>query len=292
MRDIGEAFAAMLAADVTTLCACWKLTRSDGEVFGATDHDRALAFDGVTYEPARALASAVFESSAGLAPGRASGAAALDADFLSVDDLAAGVWDGARIDIWKVNWAAPEQRVAVWSGRLSEVTTASGGFTAELVSLKADLERPVGRIYGRRCDARVGDARCGVDVSTVAYRGYGVVTEVLGPKRFRTASLGAFESGWFAGGMLSWEGGANAGSTRRVARHAGRESAEIDLASAPRLPLQAGDAFVVNAGCDRTIETCRTKFSNVTAFRGFPHMPGPDAVLAGPAAGVADGGRR
>ena len=292
MRYIGGAFAALLAADVTTLCACWKLTRSDGEVFGATDHDRALVFDGVAFEPARALASAVFESSSGLAPGRASGAAALDADFLSADDLAAGVWDGARIEIWKVYWAAPQQRVAVWSGRLSEVTTASGGFTADLVSLKADLERPVGRVYGRRCDARVGDARCGVDDSTVAYRGYGVVAEVLGPKRFRTASLGAFAGGWFTGGMLSWEGGANAGSTRRVARHAGRDSAEIELASAPRLPLQAGDAFVVGAGCDRTVETCRTKFSNVAAFRGFPHMPGPDAVLAGPLAGAADGGRR
>jgi uncharacterized phage protein (TIGR02218 family) len=292
MRDIGEAFAAALAADVATLCACWTLTRSDGEVFGATDHDRALAFGGVTYEPARALVSAVFESSAGLAPGRASGAAALDADFLSEDDLAAGVWDGARVDIWKVDWTAPEQRVAVWSGRLSEVALANGGFTAELVSLKADLERPIGRIYGRKCDARVGDARCGVNVSTVAYRGYGSVVQVLGPKRFRATGLGAFAGGWFAGGMLSWEGGANAGSTRRVLHHAGRDLAEFELASAPRLSLQVGDAFVVSAGCDRTFGTCRTKFANGVRFRGFPHMPGPDAVLAGPLAGRVDGGRR
>jgi len=268
------------------------MTRSDGEVFGATDHDRALAFGGVTYEPARAMASATLESSAGLAPGRASGAAALDADFLSEDDLAAGVWDGARVDIWKVNWAAPEQRVVVWSGRLSEVVAANGGFTAELVSLKADLERPIGRIYSRKCDARVGDARCGVDVSTVAYRGYGSIAQVLGPKRFRTTSLGAFEGGWFAGGMLSWEGGANAGSTRRVLHHTGRDVAEIELVSPPRLPLQVGDAFVVGAGCDRSFDPCWTKFSNGLSFRGFPHMPGPDAVLAGPLAGRADGGRR
>ncbi len=292
MRSIGETFAAKLAADVTTLCACWKLTRSDGAIFGATDHDRPLEFEGLTFAPARALASATFEGSAGLAPGRASGAAALDADFLTEDDLAAGVWDGARVDIWRVDWMAPEHRVLVWSGRLSEVASEGGGFTAELVSLKSDLERPVGRVYGRKCDASVGDTRCGVDVSTVAYRGYGAVAEVLGPRRFRTSDLGAFAGGWFAGGMLSWEGGSNTGSTRRVVRHAGRGSAEIELASAPRLPLQVGDAFVVNVGCDKSFETCRTKFANGAAFRGFPHMPGNDAMLAGPLAGHANGGKR
>lgn len=292
MRSIGEAFAARLAADVTTLCGCWKLTRSDGEIFGATDHDRSLEFEGLTFSPARALAAATFETSAGLAPGRASGAAALDADFLSEDDLAAGLWDGARVDIWRVDWMAPEHRVRVWSGRFSEVVSEGGGFTAELVSLKADLERPVGRVYGRNCDARVGDARCGVDVSTVAYRGYGSIADMLGPKRFRTSSLGAFAGGWFAGGMLSWESGANTGSTRRVVRHVGRDFAEIELASAPRLPLQVGDAFVVSAGCDKTFDTCRAKFSNGASFRGFPHMPGNDAILAGPLAGQSDGGRR
>ena len=44
-------------------------------MFGATDHDAALAFDGVTYEPAAGLEAATFESSSGLAPGRAAAAA-------------------------------------------------------------------------------------------------------------------------------------------------------------------------------------------------------------------------
>ena len=176
MREIGDAFAARLAAGGTTLCACWRFERADGEVFGATDHDAALAFDGVSYAPAAGLESATFESSSGLAPGRAVAAGALSLGFLAAADVDAGVWDGARVDVWRVDWAAPEHRVCVWSGRLSEISRRGEAFSAELVSLKADLERPVGRVYSRGCDADVGDARCGVDIEAPAFRAEAVHT--------------------------------------------------------------------------------------------------------------------
>lgn len=290
MRQIDEAFAARLAADGTSLCACWRFTRRDGAVFGATDHDGAIAFDDVTYAPANGLRGAAFESSAGLAPGRASADGAISAGFLSEADLDAGLWDGARVDVWRVDWKAPEHRVCIWSGRLSEVTRRGASFAAELVSLKADLERPVGRVYARTCDADVGDVRCGVDLDDPAFRGEGFVTEVLGTKRVRVSGVGAFDDGWFAGGVLMWSSGANAGASGRVVRHA---EEEIELATAPRFEILVSDTFVVTAGCDKSFAMCGAKFGNRDNFRGFPHMPGPDAVLAGPASDRAnDGGRR
>src|SRR5262245_13938673 len=122
MRQVSDAFAARLAADGTTLCVCWKLTRADGLVFGATDHDVAVVFDGMTYEPANGLAGAVFQSSAELAPGHALAEGAISADFITDADLDAGLWDRARVDAFRVDWAAPEHGVCIWSGRLSEVT--------------------------------------------------------------------------------------------------------------------------------------------------------------------------
>jgi uncharacterized phage protein (TIGR02218 family) len=35
----------------------------------------------------------------------------------------------------------------------------------------------------------------------------------------------------------------------------------------------------IRAGCDKRIATCGTKFANVANFRGFPNIPGQDAVL-------------
>jgi len=289
MREIGDAFAARLAADETTLCACWRFARGDGEVFGATDHDAALVVDGVTYAPAAGLESATFESSSGLAPGRAAATGALSLGFFTAADVDAGLWDGARVEVWRIDWRAPEHRICVWSGRLSEVSRRGDAFSAELISLKAVLERPVGRVYARGCDADVGDQRCGVDLTDAGLRGVGVVTTIRGERRFLASGLGAFLHAWFTGGVLTWTGGANAGAAMRVLSHAG---AEIALARTPRFEIAVGDTFVVTAGCDKTFALCGERFGNRVNFRGFPHMPGPEAVLAGPAAGGNDGGRR
>ena len=169
MRVIDSEFAARLASGATTTCLCWKLTRADGFVLAATEHDRELIVDGVTYSPGGALEASAFTQGAGLQPAQAGAGGALADDAITETDLAAGLWDGARVDVLRVDWQRPDLFVIVWSGRLSEVSRGPGGFAAELVSLKADLERPVGRVYAHACDAVLGDARCGVD--TAAFPG-------------------------------------------------------------------------------------------------------------------------
>ena len=53
----------------------------------------------------------------------------------------------------------------------------------------------------------------------------------------------------------------------------------LTLLEAPVRLIMATDTFIVRAGCDKRIATCGTKFANVANFRGFPHIPGQDAVL-------------
>lgn len=290
MKQIGDVFAARLAASDTTLCVCWRFTRTDGAVFGATDHDALLMVDGVEYRPSAGLDHAMFDSSSGLAPGRALAKGALSLEFLSEADLDAGAWNGARVDVWRVDWRAVEHRLLIWSGRLSEVSRRGEAFAAELVSLKADLERPIGRVYHRNCDADVGDARCGKDLSLVGFHADGVVTETSGARSFSAAGLDSFDPGWFAGGALVWASGGNAGASVRVRRHEGND---IGLVAAARAIIEPGDTFRVFAGCNKSFSMCDAKFANRINFRGFPHMPGPDALLAGPASNRANtGGKR
>lgn len=290
MKQISEAFAARLAAETTSLCHCWRFARRDGAVFGATDHDAELAFDGVVYSPIDGLELILLETSCGLAPGRAAGHGALSLDFVAAGDLDAGLWDGARIDIWRVDWRETAHRMMVWSGVLSEIARGGAAYSAELVSLKAGLERNIGRVYARRCDADVGDARCGVELDAAEYRVSGVVSHATGGSGFRSAALETFASGWFGGGRLAWTSGDNAGLEARIVRHA---NDSLETAGVIRAPIAEGDGFVVTAGCDKAFATCGAKFSNAARFRGFPHMPGPEAVLHGPASGDEnDGGRR
>lgn len=165
MEQISEAFAARLAGEALTLCLCWRLNRRDGTVIGITDHDSALSVGDVTYQPSGALEAGQFVQSDGLKPGQAAGQGILSSDAISEQDLSDGLFDGCQVTVYQVDWGAPEagQR-HVWSGYLSELTlTETGKFEAALVSLKSELERPLGRVLQKRCDAVLGDARCGVE---------------------------------------------------------------------------------------------------------------------------------
>jgi uncharacterized phage protein (TIGR02218 family) len=159
MRDVPEALAAKLADGVTTLAHLWRVERRDGAVFGFTDHDRDLLVDDLTYEAATGLLAGAIEKSVGLSIDTASAEGALSSDALDAEDLAAGLWDGARVDIWRVDWNEPALRVHLFAGKLGEVRRGEGAFAAELRGLQAAYNTPVGRVFSHFCDADVGDAR-------------------------------------------------------------------------------------------------------------------------------------
>lgn len=289
MRHVPEELAARLASGVTTLAHVWRVLRRDGEAFAFTDHDSALAFDALTCVPATGLMTGTIEKGLGLGVDTASMSGALSDAAITEEDLAAGLWDGARVDVYRVDWSAPELRVHLFAGRLGEVRRGRSAFEAELRGLQAALNKPVGRVFSRYCDADLGDLRCGKDIEDQSFRGEGEVSEVLAGAAFRATGLEAFADGWFSRGRIVWAGG----GAQDVALHRVEAGAAVVEMMAPSPSVEIGASFVIYAGCDKRIETCRAKFTNVLNFRGFPHMPGNDAIQSGPIAGERfDGGSR
>jgi uncharacterized phage protein (TIGR02218 family) len=281
VRTIDSGLAAHLAAGVTTLCRCWHLTRGDGVVQGFTDHDRAVVFDGVTYEPAGGFDASEDTSATGFAIGGMEVLGALASDRLSADDLAAGLYDGAAVRVYLVNWMAPAERHLLRAGRLGEVTREDGAFRAEIRGLAAALDEPQGRVFRPTCDADLGDARCTVDLTGAAFRGTGTVTAVADRRRLAASGLGAFAAGWFERGRLAWTSGANTGRAVEVRAHRVSDgTATFELWQPMHAAIAVGDTFTVTAGCDKRFATCVRKFDNALNFRGFPHMPGNDFALS------------
>lgn len=290
MRAIPKSLQAKLDGGVTTLCWCWRVERSDGAVAGFTDHDEDLSFDGVTYRARGGFQPGEIRSELGFSVDAASVAGALDGEALSEADLARGAYDGARVTCLRVDWSAPEDRATVWTCEIGETRRGEAFFEAELRGLSHRLTQTTGRVYSRRCDAELGDARCGKELGGGAFTGAGSVTEAIGARAFRVSGLETFARGWFARGRLKWTGGANAGAAFDVEAH---RAGLIELETAPPFPVAPGDTFSVVAGCDKRLSTCREKFVNAANFRGFPFMPGNDALLAGPATDPRrDGGSR
>jgi uncharacterized phage protein (TIGR02218 family) len=290
MKTLPDGMQAHLDSGATTLCWCWQLTRGDGTVMGFTDHDRALAFDGVSFAAATGFSASEVQSALGLSVDNLTLAGALSSAALNEDDLAAGLYDNAAFQLWRVNWADTAQRVLMKTGTLGEVTRTGGAFQAELRGLAQQLNQPVGRAFGRLCDADLGDGRCTLALMAVT----GAVATMFDARRFTVSGLDDVVAGDLTGGRLAFTSGANAGRAMEIKRHAGSGTiVTIELWRAMSDAVAAGDGFTVTPGCDKQFATCRDRFANALNFRGHPYMPGNDAVLAAPSADQPrDGGSR
>lgn len=287
-------YIAHLATGNTTRALCWRVERADGEVLGFTDHDAPITFGGLTYEAASAFEGSELSESLGLAVDDQDIAGALSSDRITAADLIRGVYDGARVEIFDMNWSAPAARQLQGTFVVGEVERGEVGFRAEMRSEVARLGAKAGGRFIPECSAAIGDARCGVDLDGASFTGSGAVAALLADG-FTVTGLGGFALGWFNRGVLTWGSGANAGRRSEVrAFGSGIAGRTIALWRDPPFPIEAGDAFTVTAGCDKTFASCRAKFANGVNFRGFPQMPGEGfaaeyAVTGDPA---LDGGSR
>lgn len=281
MKELSEDFRAHLASGTTTLCWCWRTTRRDGLIQGFTDHDRDLVFGGTTFEAAAGFTATEIRDSLGLSVDNLEVTSALSSGRLTERDLAAGLYDDARVEIFRVNWQSPEQRVLMRAGSLGEVRRSGSTFTAEVRGLAHYLQQPRGRLFQYTCDADLGDARCGVDLGHISFSATGTIESVTDGRRFTASGLANYASEWFARGLVTFTSGAAQGQNAEVKRHAHAAGVvSIELWQPVRGPLVDGQTFTIRAGCDKHLATCRDKFANTVNHRGFPHMPGNDFITS------------
>jgi uncharacterized phage protein (TIGR02218 family) len=282
-----------LGTGVTTVCLCWGVTRRDGVRFGFTDHDRDIAFDGFTFRAASGMTASALQQGTGLAVDNSQAAGALSDASVTESDLLAGRFDGAAVEIWRVNWANSDARALLFRGALGEVRRGDGAFEAELRGLAEALNQPIGRVYHRACSAVLGDARCGFDLETPGFAATVPAGAVVDDRVFRPSGLSGYAEGWFDHGVLRVETGAAAGLSAAIKSDvtASDGTRRIELWQALRNPVGSGDTIRLEPGCDKRAATCREKFDNFVNFRGFPHIPGDDWLTSYPAgSAVVDGG--
>lgn len=280
MKSLPVALQAHLDEGTTTLAWCWRITRSDGVTFGFTDHDRTLGFDETDFEPESGLTAAELRSGSDLSVDAQDAEGVLTSDRITETDIIDGRWDNAEVEVWRVNWQDTSQRVLMRRGAIGQIRRGRLAFVAEVRSLAHVLGQTVGRTFQANCDAALGDARCGIGLEDPAYKGSGVVIDLLRDRAFTASGLGGFEAGWFAFGTIEWMSGDNAGRRAEVLSHDRVDGiAILTLLEAPVRSMVEGDAFTIRAGCDKRIETCAAIFANVSNFRGFPHIPGQDTIL-------------
>ena len=272
MKTLTPEFQAHLGGEVTTLCNCWQIHRKDGAVMGFTDHDQDIVFDGITHEATAGLEASDVETSNGLTPDNHEIAGALSSAAITEADIAARLYDDARVIHYAVNWSAPEERARMRTYLISEITREDGAFRAELKSIAALLDQVRTRRFDRHCSARLGDGNCGIDLAA-GLSDEGMVVEVISETIWHVNGLPERAEGWYAGGVVSVPG--DPGQTLQIVsdRLLENGSRAFEFWSATAQPVSPSADFSVTPGCDKRFSTCRQKFANGINFRGFPHMP-------------------
>jgi uncharacterized phage protein (TIGR02218 family) len=282
VKTISGAMQTHLDSGSTTLAQCLKIVRTDGTVYGFTDHDTVIVFDGVTYSPVASVDTSAIDTAAGFNVDNLEMRGFMAQVGLTEADVAAGRWDFAAVNVIAVNWADLTMgAIKLRRGWLGEVSLTLD-FKAELRGMAQKLTQVILELSSELCKADLFDARCKVVATegVLKFSGVAVSTIVLAQRQFTAAALGQ-AAGFFTAGKVDFTSGANAGLSMEVKVHAG--GGDITLAEALPYPINVADAFTIFAGCrKRYAEDCGTKFNNKINFRGFPHLPGLDQVLRGP----------
>lgn len=260
-----------------TISILTHIIRKDGTEFFFTDYPINLTIDGDTYESIAGLARIKLVAQSAAEVSSQSLTSAFAENIIEEVEVRKGIWDDAKIIVSWTSWKNPSAgKLIIFSGRLGVISWTDDGLKAEVHNLVKYLQRDIGRFYTAFCQHILYDSKCQVLESSFDFTGSVdvILTDTL---KFKISGAAAGEAdGYFSNGKLEWTTGNNVGLIHEVKAHDVDGDPLIGESLEMFLPtpysIQAGDDFIVYAGCDKTLETCKNKFNNVVNFGGFPFL--------------------
>lgn len=256
--------------ELDTVATFWRVYRRDGVMLAFTSHDRDLAFGGITHRAAPGMVPAAIRLSADIANDSAEAEGALSHASIREDELAAGLFDEAAIEIGAVDWETHEHHV-LYTGEIGRIEDDQSQFSAELRSGKQLLEQDLVPRTSPTCRAEFCGRGCGL--SAARFTSVRELAELdLEGNRVRLTGVIAADH---IDGRIRFRAGPQTGIRFDI----------IDIDGDWLLldrPLVAGTAVGTAAelieGCDHTVATCAARFGNAVNFRGEPFLPGNDLL--------------
>jgi uncharacterized phage protein (TIGR02218 family) len=277
-KTVSNSLLTHMQGEQTTLATLWKLIRKDGQIYGFTDADEDISWNGLTYEAATGFTPSSISTNAGLNVDNLDVEGILSSETITDSDLIAGLWDGSTVEVWKVNKANLTQGgMLMRKGTTGEIEIGRSDYRTELRGLMQPLQQTMGNVYTAPCKANLGDAKCKVNIAS--YTVTGTVSSVTNNRHFFDSSK-TEPNGTYSAGKIFWTSGLNQSRYMEVKTFA-NAGGEIILQQPMPFPITIGDTFTVSRGCDKKSSTCRDNFSNIINFRGFPFIPGKDKLMGG-----------
>jgi hypothetical protein len=233
------------------------------------------------------------------------GAADLVGTFPFADAVRLGIFDGATVELDRLfappqplpsqgdgaGALAPLGCLTWFYGRVAECDVGRSKITMKVKSLMNLLavQQMPRRIYMASCTFVFGDPMCGYNRVSGASQGNGpsgpsgpstgpgqiTVTAAAGSTQAVVICTAPPNATWYPEGTMIGLAGANAGYTRSIAAISGTS---VSVPKAWLYPVNPGDTFYLQPGCDHTLtgaNGCQAK-NNMIRFGGMPYIPPPE----------------
>ena len=277
----------LLNQQTRVFCNFYTVTLQGGAVLHWTDAPQPITYSSVTY----ALGPKIEDQGVNCAVGVKTDTYQMklyysDADLISGTQISTFImgmgFDGAVFKIdraWAASWTDMLGNNIVgtynrFTGRFSEAQDV--GETEATIVINSpeellDTSVPA-ELWSSSCLNTFCDANCTLSAS--AYTTTGYVTTATSAQAF-TINLTP-TSGIYNFGYLTFSSGANSGIQRSIKAQDASGNLTF-IAPFPSAP-SVSDTFTITQGCDLSLSTCTTKFSNKAHFRGQPFVPLPVSV--------------
>lgn len=266
-----------------TICRTWDLILRNGDALYFTDHDKPLVIGLKTYVPTLGFAAKSQMKYGGMKERDREIQAAIDHDLILEEDLLAGRYRDAVVKEAVVDWMNLGRgqflKELYWIRK-----TASNGqiWIAETESITSWAMQPIGRNYTRDCYHRLGDTRCGKNVSAFVKTGsVSSLTTDGYSGQFDTDISGEAETNMYYNGELTFTSGENNGIKHAIKTY-NPANGNITLWLEPVFPVTVATTVSISPGCPKTAEACKDWYNNLVNHGGFPYLVGTDRMFKTP----------
>ena len=315
-RNIPIALQPAIASSHQTWCYLMRIdpARAEYPSYGVTSLDADVTYDDgiseLTYVAAVGMVPTTLLSSSDNAVTEQE-AQSLAPEFdvpVAEDDLAAGAYDFAEVNVYRVDYMdLAAGHVHIFRGTLGRILFGDQGlsFTNELRPLAQNLKQSITEKWSIGCRATFGSKPlgtgggaieerfpCNFDADALWEGGTVATVGLESNQSFTTAGLAPAFGG--NPGKVRWLTGRNAGRENEVDQFDEAGGVQtIGLTFPTMFPIQSGDTFEFRDDCPHTVAACKAR-DNWPNYRGEPNIPVGDAgqiAVPGASAGIGTGGR-
>ncbi len=196
MHAISQNLLNHLQQETTTVCTLWKITRKDNQVFGFTNFDKDIIYNGLTYYAENGYSSSAIVTNSNMSVDNLSITGFLqnstsiidtnvnlNSPLMTDEDIMAGVWDFAKVQILLINYNDLSMGdLILKTGYLGQIKSGRTSYETELRSLTQSLNQKVGRVFTSACQAKLGGPNCRLNLTPYTFSG--TVSEIINQQEF------------------------------------------------------------------------------------------------------------